>query len=93
MIVWAASIDRNKTRHQGRRIPKSLSIDSPRLSEIEAAAKASSLSVIAKPGGARPTSWWDKSGYLIVEKGKIGRSELLKTIAKQVTKERLSKKT
>jgi len=93
MIVWASSIDRSRTRRQGRRIPKSLSVDSPRLSEIETAAKATSLIAVAKPGGARPASWWDKSGYLMVEKGKLGRSEILKTIAKQVTKERLSKRT
>ncbi len=74
MIVWAASIDRNKTRHQGRRIPKSLSVDSPRLNEIETAAKAASLSAATKPGSARPTSWWDKSGYLIVERGKLAEA-------------------
>ncbi|MCJ7505509.1 signal recognition particle protein Srp19 [Candidatus Bathyarchaeota archaeon] len=92
MIVWVANVDRSKTRHQGRRISKSLSVDSPRLSEMENAAKSASLAPLAKTGSARPGTWWDKTGYVVVDRGNLSRTEILKTIAKHMTKEKQSKK-
>ena len=91
-VVWVANIDRNKSRGQGRRIPKSLSVDAPRLAEIEAAAKSLSLEFTSKPATSRPSSWWEKTGCLLVEKESSDRIQILKMIAKQVEKERLSKK-
>jgi len=93
MVVWVANINRNKSRRQGRKISKSLSVDSPRLGEIEAAAKSLSLEFTSKPGTSRPGCWWEKDGYLLVEKGSLNRIEILKMMAKQVAKERLSRKT
>ncbi len=93
MVVWVANIDRNKSRRQGRSIPKPMSVDSPRLAEIEAAAKSLSLQFTLRPGASRPSSWWEKTGCLFVEKGDSDRTEILKMIAKQVTKERPAKKT
>lgn len=93
IVVWVANIDRNKTKRQGRKIPKSTSVDSPRLAEIEAAAKSLSLRFTSKPGVSRPSSWWEKTGYLLVEKGDSNRTEILRTIAKQVAKERPAKKS
>jgi len=92
MVLWAANIDRSKSRRQGRRIPKSLSVDLPRLGEIEAAAKSLSLGFISKPGASRPGLWWEKTGCLLVEKGNSTRAEILRSIAKQLAKERPSKK-
>lgn len=92
MVVWTASIDRNKTRLQGRRIPKSISVDSPRLSEIESAAKSLSLDFGPRPGASMPRSWWEKSGYLTVDRGNSSRTEILKNIAKQIAKLRQAKK-
>jgi len=92
-MVWVANIDRNKSRRQGRRIPKSMSVDSPRLSEIEAAARSLSLAATSKPGASRPSSWWEKTGYLLIEKGSSTRTEILKSIAKQLAKGRPSKRT
>jgi signal recognition particle subunit SRP19 len=93
MIIWTASVDRGKTRRQGRKIPRSLSIDSPRLSELEAAARSLSLDPTPKTGASRPSSWWERSGYLLVERRNSSRAEILKSLAKQIAKERGSKKT
>ena len=93
IVVWVANIDRNKTKRQGRRIPKSTSVDSPRLAEVEAAAESLSLRFTSKPGVPRPRTWWEKTGYLLVEKGDLNRSDLLRTIARQVAKERPIKKS
>ena len=93
IVVWPANIDRGKTRKQGRKLSKSLSADSPRLAEIEAALKSIPLSFQSKPGSPRPGTWWEKTGYLLVDKGTLSRTDVLKAIAKHVAKNKLSKKT
>lgn len=92
-MVWTASIDRNKSRRQGRRTSKFVAVDSPRLGELEAAARTLSLNFTSKQATSRPRSWREKTGYIMVEKRSLSRIEILKMMAKQVAKERLSKKT
>jgi signal recognition particle subunit SRP19 len=92
MVIWAAGIDRNKSRRGGRRISKSIAVDSPKLGELEAAARTLSLSFTSRQAASRPRLSREKSGYLIVEKRGSSRTEMLKTVAKQVAKERASRK-
>jgi len=92
IIVWTASIDRNKSRLQGRRTSKSISVDSPRLSEIEAAAKSLSLSFTSKQGASKPRSPWEKTGYMLVDRKGQSRAEVYRAIAKQVAKQRQAKR-
>jgi len=93
IVVWPANIDRGKTRKQGRKLSKSLSTDSPRLAEIEAALKSIPLTFQSKPSSPRPGMWWEKTGYLLVDKGVLSRTDVLKAIAKYVAKSKLGKKT
>jgi len=91
IIVWTASIDRNKSRLQGRRTSKSISVESPRLSEIEVAAKSLCLSFTSKPGVSKPRSHWEKTGYMLVDRKGQSRAEVYRAIAKQVAKQRQAK--
>lgn len=69
-----------------------MSIDLPRLGELEAAARSLSLDPTSKTGASRPSSWWEKTGYLLVERRNSSRAEILKSIARQVARERASRK-
>jgi len=92
IIVWTASIDRNKSRLQGRRTSKSISVDSPKLSEIEVAARSLSLSFTSRPGASKPRSHWEKTGYMLVDRKGQRRAEVYRSIAKQVAKQRQAKR-
>jgi signal recognition particle subunit SRP19 len=92
-VVWPANIDSTKTRNHGRKISKSTSVDSPKLSEIEEAAKILGLEPVAVANASRPNAWWEKTGYVIVNKKGMSKSLLLKQIASAISKLRQARTT
>jgi signal recognition particle subunit SRP19 len=90
IVVWPANLDSTKSRVEGRKIPKGLAIQAPRLEEIDEAAKRLSLEVELVHGKSRPDLWWDKSGYTILAKNrsKIGA---LRALAGEIKKARAAK--
>ncbi|MEM2226239.1 MAG: signal recognition particle subunit SRP19/SEC65 family protein [Candidatus Bathyarchaeia archaeon] len=81
MVIWLENLNSSKSRGQGRKIPKSLAIDSPTLEELERASLELGLKVDSKERASRPRSWWERSGYLIVDRGGRPRSEILRSLA------------
>ena len=67
-IIWPAYLDAIKNRSEGRRIKKSLTVESPLLIELEKCATLLGLNPVAVPEASHPTSWWEKSGLIIVKK-------------------------
>ncbi len=84
IIVWPKNFDSSRSRHNGRKIPKGQGIGQPKLPEIERAAQALSLKAEAIPGKSPPSAWWEKTGYLIIERHGKRRSMLLKELAKEM---------
>ena len=62
-------------------------MQSPRLEELREAATKLSIEHENVPGKSRPRSWWERGGYLIVPKS-TSKSELLRTLASEVRKQR-----
>lgn len=86
-IVWPVYFDQAKTRKEGRRVPKSLAVQSPRITEItEAAANLGLKHEVAAEAGY-PKTPWAKTGMLLVEK-KGSKEQTIKKIAKQLLKVR-----
>ncbi|MCW3975111.1 MAG: signal recognition particle protein Srp19 [Candidatus Bathyarchaeota archaeon] len=83
-IIWPVNLDSNKTIKQGRRIPKSTSIESPKLKELMTATKLLNLKFEVREDAARPNSWWEKTGYIIVEKDKAPKSIVMRQISKKI---------
>jgi signal recognition particle subunit SRP19 len=81
IVVWPANIDSKKTRREGRKIPKKLAVESPKLEEIIEAARKLGLNPAAVPHAALPKEWWNKTGYVIVERKGEGKIQVLKNIA------------
>ena len=91
VVIWPVYIDASHSRSRGRLIPKKLSIRSPKLEEIERAAKAMGLSVEAEPDAAHPSSHWERCGRLWVSDTKP-KSELCRDLAVRIKEARESKK-
>jgi signal recognition particle subunit SRP19 len=86
-IIWPAYFDSNKTRKQGRRVSRELAVQSPRIIEIEEAARSLGLEheLVLEKGYSRTP--WFKGGMLLVRK-KEPKEQLIKKIAKQLIKAR-----
>ena len=84
-IVWPAYFDSAKTRKEGRRVPKSLAVQSPKILEItEAVVKLGLEHEVAAQAGF-PKTPWAKTGMIMVEK-KGTKEQVIKKIAKQLLK-------
>jgi len=84
-IIWPTYFDSAKTRKEGRRVPKNIAVQSPKIQEIkEAAEKLGLKHEIAMEAGYPKTPWF-KTGMIMVEK-KGAKEQTIKKIAKQLLK-------
>jgi signal recognition particle subunit SRP19 len=90
IVVWPANLDSTKTRKTGRKLTKGAGLQSPRLEEINDAAKRLSLEPELVPGKSRPSTWWEKGGYLIFPKNEK-RTVLLRSLASEARKARVAR--
>ena len=84
-IIWPAYFDQAKTRKKGRRVPKSLAVQSPRIAEIAEAAEKLGLKHEVAADSGYPKTPWVKTGMIMVEK-KESKEQIIKKIAKQLLK-------
>jgi signal recognition particle subunit SRP19 len=90
IIVWPVNLDSTKSRTEGRKVPKGLAIQTPRLEEINEAAKRLSLQAELIPGKSRPILWWEKGGYAIITK-KSTKTSLFRELAGEIKKMRTAR--
>jgi signal recognition particle subunit SRP19 len=84
-IIWPAYFDSAKTRKNGRRVPKSLAVQSPKIQEIKEAAEKLGLKHEIAAETGYPKTPWVKTGMIMVEK-KGSKEQIIKKIAKQLLK-------
>jgi signal recognition particle subunit SRP19 len=84
-IIWPAYFDQTKTRKEGRRVPKSLAVQSPKIMEIEEAAARLGLRHEVAVEAGYPKTPWVKTGMIMVEK-KGSKEQIIQKIAKQLLK-------
>ena len=91
MVIWPAYLTVRRTRGEGRKISRRTAVKSPRLEEMEKAARVLDLGVDLKleleveEGKAYPKTHWDKSGRVVVKKvGGRTKGEIVKEIAKGI---------
>jgi len=83
IVLWPVYFDSTKTRPEGRRVPKSFAIPSPKLEEIRKAVERVSLRPEIVADAAHPSSSWQKTGLLAIPK-KGSKAEILREIAKEL---------
>jgi len=86
-IVWPVYFDQAKTRKEGRRVPKSLAVQSPRITEVTAAVATLGLKYDVAVEAGYPKTPWAKTGRIMVEKNG-SKEQTIRKIAKQLLKVR-----
>jgi signal recognition particle subunit SRP19 len=84
-IIWPVYFDCNKTRKDGRRVPKSLAVQSPKILEIKEAADRLGLQNDVNLEAHFPKTPWAKAGMLLVEKQEA-KEKIIQKLAKQLLK-------
>ncbi len=84
-IIWPIYFDCNKTRQEGRRVPKNQAVIAPKIVEIKEAADKLGLQNEINLEAHFPRMPWAKSGMLLVEK-KEPKEAIIKKLAKQLMK-------
>jgi len=83
-IIWAAYFDSALPRDKGRRVPKSLSVEKPRLEEIARAAERAGFSVVSIDQDAKFPAFWFESGGRVIVKTTEKKSVVIKKIAEKL---------
>ncbi len=79
IVIWPVYFDSTKTRKQGRKLPRELSIPNPKVEEIVEAAKILGLDPMIEEK-KYPKEWWIYDKRIVVFK-KGSKRETLKQIA------------
>jgi signal recognition particle subunit SRP19 len=85
VILWPAYFDSTKTREEGRKVPKTLAVPSPKISELKEAAEKLGLEHELVPEAGYPKTPWMKTGMLLIAK-KEPKNQIIKKVAKQLQK-------
>ena len=92
IVIWPAYFDSTKTRGDGRRIPKSLAVPSPKILEIKEAVEKLGLDYEVVVDAGYPKTPWLKTGMLLLKKTET-KDQVTKKIAKELLKIRSATKT
>jgi signal recognition particle subunit SRP19 len=84
-IIWPTYFDTNKSRAEGRRVPKNLAVQSPKITELKEAADKLGLSSEINLETHFPKTPWVKAGSMLIEK-KEPKEEIIQKLAKQLVK-------
>jgi signal recognition particle subunit SRP19 len=91
-VIWPAYFDATHPRSKGRKVPLSLAVEKPSLSElIEAARAAGYAQVVAEEQARYPAYWYEQPGRVVV-KSSEKTSEVIKRIARALVELRKAKK-
>jgi len=85
IIIWSVYFDSTKTRKEGRRIPKSLAVPSPKILEIKDAVEKIGLEYELIPDASYPKTSLSKTGMILVKKSEA-KQKIMLNIAKQLLK-------
>lgn len=92
IVLWPAYFDSTKTRGEGRKVPKTSAVPSPKISELKEAAEKLGLEHELVLDACYPKTPWLKTGMLLVSK-KGTKNSIVKEVAKQLLKIRAASKT
>jgi signal recognition particle subunit SRP19 len=84
-IIWPIYFDSSKSRKKGRRVPKNLAVQSPKITELKEATDKLGLKNEINLEAHFPKIPWAKTGMLLVEK-KEAKEKIIQKMAKQLLK-------
>ena len=85
IVLWPIYFDSGRTRSEGRRVPKRLGLQTPKLSDIQKAIEKLGLEFEVVLDAIYPRSARRRTGYIVV-RGNEPKNRLLKDIAEKLQK-------
>jgi signal recognition particle subunit SRP19 len=82
-IIWPAYFDQARTRKKGRRVPRNLAVQSPKIGELQDAALKLGLKPEVTAEVGYPKNPWSKSGQMLVEK-KSPKEQIIRKLGRQL---------
>ena len=86
-VIWVNYFDKSLSRKEGRKIPKNKAISKPKLEELVDIINSMGYKIIDKKEARYPSSWWIKSGYVVIDKSSINESENKNEVIDKIAKE------
>lgn len=86
IVLWPEYFDINRTRAEGRRLPKSLCVEKPDLDIIAKGALILDLEYKIFEDAAYPGNATERNGCVRVEKGKVKKTVLLEKVGEVLVK-------
>lgn len=86
IVLWPEYFDMNRSRAEGRRLPKSLCVESPDLDIIAKGAMILDLEYRIVEDAAYPSNSTARNGCVRVERGKFKKTDLLSKIGETLVK-------
>ncbi len=86
-VIWPFYFNIHLKRSGGRRVPKSLAVEDPKLEEIARAVKTLGFEYEVDYEAKYPAYWWRDSGRVMV-KTPMKKEELLKKVAEIIKNNR-----
>jgi signal recognition particle subunit SRP19 len=83
-VLWPIYFDSKKTRAEGRKIPKRLSVRDPTVDLIQKALYKLNIAYKTDSNKAYPRTPWKKTGQILIERVKP-KNKILKKIAKELS--------
>lgn len=68
LVIWTPNLDSQRSRVEGRKVPKTHAVDSPSIDEIFEGCRALGLDPILERDKRLPRLHWEKSGRVLVKK-------------------------
>lgn len=84
ILLWSVYFDSTKTRNEGRRIPRNLAVSSPKIEELQRAAKRLGLQPEVNFDATYPNCPWRKTGFIVIAKTE-SKTQTMKKIAKELS--------
>ena len=84
-VFWPEYFDSNRSKAEGRRVPKSLAIQDPTMEMVIKAVQRAGFQYKLEEGKSYPGSWWKKTGMLLVE-NTMPKPVTLRRVAEELLK-------
>jgi len=83
VVLWPLYFDSTKSRVEGRRVPKVVSVPSPRLDEVRKAVEQLGVRYEIVSDASHPKLSWQGSGMLIVSRV-CSKTNMVRKVARQL---------
>ncbi|MFX1511232.1 MAG: signal recognition particle subunit SRP19/SEC65 family protein [Promethearchaeota archaeon] len=84
-VLYPEYFNKHLVRAEGRRLPLSLCVENPSLTELRLTVEKLGFSYELDPNAAYPRQWWLKNGLIRIEKGEKNKTELLGMVGETMT--------